>query len=140
MILPSHLFVSGCDGALYDTRVANWSGLPPLRVNYSRGMRDITSVADLKAALRNGPYAWPGGYPFYFIASDGEALSFDSVREELRNVIGAIQAGDNSGWRIIACDVNYEDTELYCAHSGKQIESAYGDDGDAGTDGEESQA
>jgi hypothetical protein len=137
MTLPAHLFVSSCDGALYDTRVPHWSSLPPLRANYRRGQRDIASAADLKAALRHGPYAWPGGYPLYFIASDGEALSFDSVRESLREILGAIQDQDNSGWRVIACDVNYEDTELYCAHNGKQIESAYSDDADDDSDSSE---
>lgn len=125
MTLPAHLFVSSSDGALYDTRVPSWSSLPPLRANYSRGTREIGSAADLKAALRNGEFAWPGGYPLYFIASDGEALSFDSVREELRNVIDAIQSQDNSGWRVVACDINYEDGELFCAHSGERIPSAY---------------
>jgi hypothetical protein len=134
MTLPAHLFVSSCDGALYDTRIPHWSSLPPLRANYSRGMREIASTADLKAALRNGEYAWPGGYPLYFLASDGEALSFDSVRENLRQILDAIQERDNSGWRVVGVDVNYEDAELYCAHSGKRIPSAYAEDDAANDD------
>jgi hypothetical protein len=27
------------------------------------------------------PYAWPGGYPRFFITNDGEALSFAAARE-----------------------------------------------------------
>jgi hypothetical protein len=88
-------------------------------------MRYINSVADLKAVLRNGAFAWPGGYPMYFLAGDGGALSFDSIRENLATVMAAIQAHDSSGWRVVACDINYEDKELVCDHSGERIESAY---------------
>ena len=126
--LPAHLFVSSPDGALYDTRIPSWSSQPPLRANYQYGHLGIRSVADLKATLRNGPYAWPGGYPLFFLCHDGEAMSFDSVRETLHLVMQAIQDRGNSGWRVIGCDINYEDNDLYCAHSGKKIESAYGED------------
>jgi hypothetical protein len=27
------------------------------------------------------PYAWPGGYPRYFITNDGAALSYNAARE-----------------------------------------------------------
>lgn len=128
MTLPSHLFLSSSDGALYDTRVSAWSGLPPLRSNYKMSHRDIDSVADLKATLRAGQYAWPGGYPMYFLASDGEAISFESARENFREIAQAIADHDNSGWRIVAVDINYENPALYCAHSGKRIESAYAED------------
>ena len=30
------------------------------------------------------PYAWPGGYPRYFITNDGVALSYDAARENRR--------------------------------------------------------
>jgi hypothetical protein len=125
--MPDHLFVSSADGALYDTRVAKWSTEPPLRANYRRGRRDIESCADLKATLRAGRYTDLGCYPLYFLASDGESLSFEAVRDNLRIIMGAIQSRDDSGWRVVACDVNWEDSEMVCAHTGKPIESAYGD-------------
>jgi hypothetical protein len=31
----------------------------------------------------------------------------------------------NDGWRVVACDTNWEDASLYCDHSGERIESAY---------------
>jgi hypothetical protein len=34
----------------------------------------IKSVSDYRKAVRNGPYAWPGGYPLFFVTSDGAAL------------------------------------------------------------------
>jgi hypothetical protein len=83
------------------------------------------TTKDLKEQLRKGPYAWPGGYPCYFITDDGAALSFDSVRENLRQVIWAIRHKSSDGWRVIGCEVNWEDSSLYCDHSGKRIESAY---------------
>ena len=87
---------------------------------------NINTVKDLKQALRNGPYAWPGGYPLYFITSDGAALSFKAVRENFRCVIWSIKNKVNDGWRVQAMNVNYEDNELYCDHTGEKIESAYG--------------
>ena len=88
---------------------------------------DISTAKDLKYALRNGPYAWPGGYPLYFITSDGAALSFKAVRENLRSVLWSIKNGVNDGWKVQAMAINYEDNELYCDHTGEKIESAYGE-------------
>jgi len=88
----------------------------------------IHTTKDLKDAIRSGPYAWPGGYPLYFITSDGAALSFDAVRSEYRQVINSIRHRMNDGWRIVACEINWEDSGLYCDHTGQRIQSAYGDD------------
>lgn len=127
MALPAHLFVSSPNGALYDTRQEGWSKAPALRADYQAGHSTISTVANLKAALRNGEYAWPGGYQMYFITNDGGALSFDAVREQLRNVIDSIQERSNDGWRVVACDINYEDQDLVCDHTGERIPSAYGE-------------
>ena len=86
------------------------------------------TTKDLKNALRSGPYAWPGGYPLYFIASDGEALSFAAVRENLRAVLDSMRNGIDDGWAVIGCEVNWEDPALFCAHSSARIESAYAED------------
>ena len=88
---------------------------------------NINTVKDLKQVLRNGPWIWPGGYPLYFITSDGAALSFQAVRENLRSVLWSIKNGVNDGWRVQAMAINYEDNELYCDHTGEKIESAYGE-------------
>ena len=86
------------------------------------------STKDLKNQLRSGPFAWPGGYPLYFITDDCAALSFDAVSENLRSVLWSIRNEVNDGWRVIGCDVNWEDASLYCDHTGKRIESAYAED------------
>lgn len=87
------------------------------------------TVEEFRKALERGPYAWPGGYPLYFITNDGEALSFKAAQENAHRICTAIEDKDNTGgWRVVAVDVNWEDTDLYCAHSNEKIESAYGDD------------
>ncbi len=109
------------EGCLYRN-----GSVEPIRTNYSQHHREIRSVADLKATLRAGPFAWPGGYPLYFITSDGEALSFEAARAEFRLLCAAIRENDTrGGWHVCACEVNYEDGDLVCAHTGKAIESAY---------------
>ena len=88
----------------------------------------INKSKTLKEHIRHGKYAWPGGYPVYFITDDGAALSYDAVKENYREVLSAVKNHDNNGWKVIAADVNWEDGFLYCSHTGDKIESAYGND------------
>lgn len=106
---------------LHDSRKA----YATIRPNYRFAHRDIKTVADLKATLRDGPYAWPGGYPMYFITSDGGALSFATVRAEFRNIADSIRRNIRDGWFVVACDINYEDGDLIDDHTGEKIEVAY---------------
>jgi hypothetical protein len=124
MTLAEHLFVSSTDGALFDTRMADWNQ-HPLRADYCRTHTRITNTHELRATLRAGPWAWPGGYPMYFIASDGAALSFEAVRENYAQCARSLREHSNDGWRIEACDINWEDPDLMCEHTGKPIQSAY---------------
>jgi len=125
MPLPAHMFCSSTDGALFDVREDGWSA-KPLRAFYARTCSSIDTVTQLKATLRAGAYAWPGRYPLYFICDDGAALSFDSVKENLPQIISAIRHGLRDGWRVVACEINWEDNDLTCEHSGKLIPAAYG--------------
>ena len=87
------------------------------------------TISEFRRDMRSGPYAWPCGYPLYFIMADGEALSFAAARENCRLILGAIQDHEpRDQWRIVGVDINWEDTELTCAHTGERIQSAYGDD------------
>jgi hypothetical protein len=122
--MNAHLFVSS-DGSLFDTRMTAWSERHPLRSNYSRTHTAITNSHDLRATLRAGAHVWPGGYPLYFVTSDGDALSFDSVRDNYAQCARAIRDNDSSGWRVVECAINWEDRDLICAHSGEPIEAAY---------------
>ena len=87
------------------------------------------TLGDVKQALRAGPYAWPGGYPLYFIAADGAPLSFGAVRERFREVCADMLGTSRlSQWRLIGLEVNWEDPALVCEHTGARIESAYAED------------
>lgn len=93
-------------------------------------MSTITTVEEFDAALAAGPYAWPGGYPLYFVMADGEAVAFAAVKEEqalFRQAVAERSAFD-SELRAIAIEVNWEDPALFCAHTGERIESAYAED------------
>lgn len=127
---PNHLFLSSCDGALHDTRHANWAA-QPLRAVFSRHHPRIESLAEFKATLRAGATTDLGGYPLFFIMADCGILSFESARSEFRNIARAmLDSRDGFGptdkqWIPRACEVNYEDPELYCDHSNARIPSAY---------------
>jgi len=65
-------------------------------------------------------YAWPGGYPLYYITKDGGTLSPEAVIENEE-----LCSGDDPQWQVIAVEANYENPDLYCDHSGVKIEAAY---------------
>ena len=71
------------------------------------------------------PYAWPGGYPRFFVMHDGEALSFKAAKENQSLIELSIKDNLDDGWHVIGCEINWEDNSLYCAHSNELIESAY---------------
>ena len=89
---------------------------------------NIETISDFRAAIRHGKYDADCGYPVYFITADGAALSFDAAKEEKRCIIEAIADDDrSSGWRVVAADINWEDSDLICDHTYEKIESAYSD-------------
>ncbi len=91
-------------------------------------MKTNYTTKELKTQLRQGEFAWPGGYPLFFITTDGAALSFKAVRENLRLVMDSIKRDLRDGWQVCAVDVNYEDPTLFCDHTGERIPSAYAED------------
>ena len=87
----------------------------------------IELISDLRKAFRNGPYAWPGGYPCFFVLADGELLSFAAAKANRRRLIEALadyrtNRHELSGWRPVALEINWEDSELICVDSGTVIE------------------
>jgi hypothetical protein len=125
--LPNHLSVH--QGSLYDAR----KGLQhPIRYDYRWHHQGINTTGQLKATLRAGDHASVGGYPLYFRTADGGVLSFQTARNNLRQVLSAIKHQDDFQWRVIWCDTNWEDTQLYDDHTGEPIPSAYGDDDETG--------
>jgi hypothetical protein len=70
-------------------------------------------------------FAWPGGYPMFYVMDDGEALCPTCANDPSNPVH---EGGQADGWRIEGYDINYEDASLFCAHCSKRIESAYAED------------
>jgi hypothetical protein len=81
-------------------------------------------LADVKRAIRNR-YAWPGGYPYFVLMADGEALSCDAAKAEWRNIVQSTLTHARDGWGAAGADINWEDNEMYCAHTNAKIECAY---------------
>jgi len=95
----------------------------------------IENIAGFYSALIHGPYAWPGGYPLYFVMADGEAMSFKACRAECKRILDGMANGDRE-WTPVALEINYEDGSLYCCHSNERIESAYAEPEEESNDGE----
>ena len=87
----------------------------------------IKTISDFRRAVRHGPYAWPGGYPMYWLMADGEAVAFDVAKTERRNILVALATPGLEDFRPVALVVNWESNDLYCAHTNARIPSAYRD-------------
>jgi hypothetical protein len=86
-------------------------------------MEKLTIKRDEKG--RCDKYAWPGGYPIYYLCADGGVLCPDCVDAE-QALIDAADEHDKQ-WFVIAQEINYEDAKLYCDNCNKRIAPAYAD-------------
>lgn len=74
-------------------------------------------------------YAFPGGYPIFYVTKDSGILCPDCVNANLGQCLGETEGGSEyKQWQLAGYDINYEDNSLYCDHCNKKIESAYGED------------
>lgn len=85
------------------------------------------NVQELK--LENGnfqAYAFPGGYPLYYIMRDGGIVCPGCMNDSTN----PIHVGEqhNHQWQVIGAEINYEDAFLFCEHCSNRIESAYAED------------
>jgi hypothetical protein len=78
--------------------------------------------SELQSFIRSGGYAWPGGYPLALLMADGEVIDAQAARENYR----LVRRGNERDWRPAALFIHWEGEPLVCAHSGREIPSAYG--------------
>ena len=77
-----------------------------------------------------------GGYSLYYLTLDMAAMCSACVNKENGSeahvgctVSEVGKCADNDPqWCVITMDVNWEDTDLYCAHCSGRIESTYAED------------
>jgi hypothetical protein len=75
-------------------------------------------------------YAWPGGYPLFYMTTDGGCLCPTCANENVD-----LTLTDDPQWGIKLVDINWEDKGLFCDNCQKPIESAYGNDDEGEEDG-----
>lgn len=104
--------------------------------------RAPTTVRSFIATLRSGPYTSVGSYPIYWVTADGGTLSYKACLANCARICRAIRGDANRAdrdparfyswadpqWRVIGCDVNWDDSDLRCADTGERIPSAYAED------------
>ena len=86
------------------------------------------TVAGFLGTLRHGKYTSLGCYPKFWLCSDGETLSYKACLSNVWQIARSIRDDSNDGWRVVGCDVNWENPEMVCAHTNERIESAYAED------------
>ncbi len=77
----------------------------------------------LQVFIRSNGFAWPGGYPCALLMRDGEVIDARAARENYR----LIRRETSSDWTAVEVFIHWEGEPLFCAHSGRAIESAYGE-------------
>jgi hypothetical protein len=69
-------------------------------------------------------WAWPGGYPIFYVVEDGGCLC-----PKCSNLSDVDYTDPyDKQWHIVGSDINYEYASLYCDHCGERIESAYAEE------------
>lgn len=99
-----------------------------IRKNYKFTFQTIENRHQLRATIRAGGTAWPGGYPIFLLFGDVEPCCFDCANREYARIARDMKDGSDSSFRIIGAEINYENDDLYCAHCNIKIESAYGEE------------
>jgi len=84
------------------------------------------AINTLKYFIRNEGYTILGGYPLALCMSDGEVLDWQSAKENYKKILWSTKHAERDGWQCMGAFVHWEGEPLICAHSGREIESAYG--------------
>lgn len=96
----------------------------------NRGEKRMPEIKTIEEVIKEDgkviTYAFPGGYPIYYLCEDGGILCPDCVNNNLE-LIKMAKEDNDSQWNVIALDVYYEGPVMYCGNCNAEIESAYGD-------------
>ncbi len=84
-------------------------------------------TSDLKDFIRSNGVAWPGGYPCALLMADGECIDAQAAKENYKLILDALKHDPRSDWAPCAVFIHWEGEPLICAHSGREIASAYSD-------------
>ncbi len=87
----------------------------------------MLTIPQFRAAVRQGPYAWPGGYPLYAIADDGGLLCWDCLKTQRRLILESLRDRTRDGWAVMAVEVLWEGPDECCSHCNAALPTAYGD-------------
>lgn len=86
--------------------------------------------AELQLFIRSNGYAWPGGYQCALLMADGEPIDAQSARENYRQIRRHMVPDTGfheDQWKPVEVFIHWEGEPLICAHSGREIPSAYGE-------------
>jgi hypothetical protein len=82
---------------------------------------------DLQDFIRCNGWAWPGGYPLALMMLDGECIDVKAARTNYKQIRRNMELCTCNAWTPAAVFINWEDEDLFCVASGRQIQSAYGE-------------
>jgi len=90
------------------------------------GSTDLTRKAlMLECRMEFPAWAWPEGYPIYYLNEEGDVVCPQCARNEENYIVDL--GPEDCAKQIIAFDVYYEGPTLICCECGTGIDSAYGD-------------
>ena len=67
-------------------------------------------------------YAFPGGYPIYYLSRDNGVLCPECANDYKKG------RDNEEQLKPVEVDINYENDSLYCDNCGRRVESAYAED------------
>lgn len=83
------------------------------------------TLADKQNSGTLDAYAWPGGYPIFYLVADNGVLCPNCANTEAPKGLDA-DCPDDDQWRVVAHDIHWEGEPITCDHCYGEIESAYG--------------
>lgn len=118
----------------FSTEYMNHKAMQCVYTSYDANVNDV--VEELKEEGHTNinfefkywtAYAWPGGYPLYYITEDCGILCPKCANENLALTLSDYPEykGANPEWEIVASEINWEDGHLFCDHCNDNIKPAY---------------